>query len=426
MGRCSLRSSSRSRCTSLLGRAILAMSVGLVAGCGGGSSNGVTGPATSTPVLTVVTVSLSPATLQMGQSAVASAAGFDQNGAPINIGAPSWSTASAGVATVSAIGVVSAVAPGQTMLIASVNGKQGQLALTVVPVPVAALQIAPGAATLAPGARLQLTAILRDASGRVLSDRTVGWASADAARVTVSTNGVVTAVAPGVATVTATSEGVSASAVITVTGSVGSEGSVATVTLSPAARSLTVGGSLQLDVMLQDDAGNALTGRSVTWSATVAAGVIVATVSDAGVVTAVSPGTVIVEAFSEGRHGAATITVNDVVDQDIVVVFAIPAESELVGDTLRLYISVKSVHPLVRVVAEMGRLATTLERIPVGARGTGEAWVGYIDITDLPTGPYEVMAMATDIRGAVGKGSTRFQRDTRKGKGGSSDPPKMK
>ena len=424
MGRGSLRSMSRLRRTSRLGRAAFVMSAGFVASCGGGSSNGVTSPVGSTPVLTVVRVSLSSDTIPVGQSAAASAAGLDQNSVVIGIGAPLWTTASPSVATVSASGVVSAVAPGQTMVIASVNGKQGQLSLTVVQVPIARVSITPGAARVARGATLQLTATPLDFSGRVLRNRTVGWTTSDAAQATVTSAGVVTAVAPGVVTVNASSEGISASAIVTVTSSVDS---VATVTMSPPVGTLTVGGSMQLAATLKDIAGNTLTGgRTVTWSASGVAGANVATVSDAGLVTAVSPGTVIVQAFSEGQHGAATITVKDNVDTNIVVTFASPEENEVVGDTLRVVVGVKAVSPLASVVAAVGSKRTTLVLTPVGARGTGVAWVGLIDITDLPTGPYQVVVTATDMRSARGVGSRPFQRDTRKGKGGTGDQPKMK
>ncbi|MBK8650086.1 MAG: Ig-like domain-containing protein, partial [Gemmatimonadetes bacterium] len=53
------------------------------------------------------------------------------------------------------------------------------------------------------------TATVRDAQGNVLTGRPVTWSSSTPAVATVSTTGLITAVAPGTVTVAATSEGVS-------------------------------------------------------------------------------------------------------------------------------------------------------------------------------------------------------------------------
>src|SRR2546428_10482062 len=65
----------------------------------------------------------------------------------------------------------------------------------------------------------QLTATPLDAKGNPLSGRIVTWASSAPGVAIVSTGGLVTGVATGSATITATSEGKSGSAAITVTNS---------------------------------------------------------------------------------------------------------------------------------------------------------------------------------------------------------------
>jgi len=74
----------------------------------------------------------------------------------------------------------------------------------------------------------------------------------------------------------------------------------------------------------------------------------------------------------------------------------------------------------------VGALRVPLTLTHVGALGLQILWVGAIDVTELPTGPYQVLATATDITGAHGLGSRQFQRDTRTGKGGSGSQPKQK
>ena len=376
-------------------------------------------------MLTSLKVSLSIDTLVVGQTATASVSGLDQHSAAIGIGTAAWTSASPGVATVSASGVVTAVAPGRTMLIASADGKQGERPLTIVQAVVSRVSVTPDAVRLARGTTIQLTATALDYNGRALPDRKVDWTTSDATKASVSATGLVTANAPGVATITATGEGVTAATAVTVTGFADL---VATVTVGPLVPNLIVGGTVQLSAVLKDAAGVVLTDRAVTWSVIGVPGANVATISSGGLVTALTPGTVIVEAFAEGQYGAITITVKDDLDEKIVVTFAAPVLNELVGDTLRVVVGVNSLHPVVGVVAMVGpeRRPLVLSFARVGALGNAYLWIGSIDITDLPTGPYQLQATATDDRGARGAGSTQFQRDTRVGKGGSGSAPKVK
>src|SRR5437016_2949550 len=78
------------------------------------------------------------------------------------------------------------------------------------------LVVSPASASLQVGGTVQLLATLQDANGGVLSGRVVTWMSSDGSVAIVNGSGLVTAVAPGQATITATSEGKSGSAAITV------------------------------------------------------------------------------------------------------------------------------------------------------------------------------------------------------------------
>src|SRR6266550_1044680 len=85
------------------------------------------------------------------------------------------------------------------------------------PAPVAAVTVSPAAASVSVGATIQLKATLKDASGKALAGRSVTWASSTLEMATVSTGGFVTGVAEGQVTITATSEGHSSHATVTVT-----------------------------------------------------------------------------------------------------------------------------------------------------------------------------------------------------------------
>ena len=396
--------------------------VACAAACGGASDSATPPPAS--PTLTTLRVSVLPESIAVGQSATASVTGLDQNGAAIGVGAPTWSVSSTDVATVSASGVVTAIAPGRTMLLAAVSGRQGQAQVTVVAVPVSRVLITPGEVRVTRGASVQLAATALDFSGRTLADRPVTWASSDALTATVDGSGLITAVAPGVVTIVARAEAATTSAMVTVTAV---PDSVAVVTVNPPSPILVVGDSVQLAAALLDAGGHLLLGRTVTWSISVVTGTRVATVSASGQVKALSPGTVVINAFGEGQHGSVTLIVKDDADPGIVVSFASPATGALVGDTLGVYVGVQSANPLMSVVATVGPLTVPLKLTHVGALGGAILWFGIFDLTDLPTGRYQLLVTATDGRGAHGVGTTQFQRDTRVGKGGSAPSvPHMK
>jgi uncharacterized protein YjdB len=81
---------------------------------------------------------------------------------------------------------------------------------------IATLMIAPARVSLAAGDAVQLHATAKSRRGQTLGSRPVSWASTNTDIARVAPNGLVTAVAPGIVTITASSENTSATAVITV------------------------------------------------------------------------------------------------------------------------------------------------------------------------------------------------------------------
>ena len=100
------------------------------------------------------------------------------------------------------------------------------------PKPVASVTVTPNTAGINVDQSQQLTATLRDASGSVLTGRTVTWGTSNQGVASVSSTGLVTGTDAGEATITATSEGESGTATITVTRPLG-EGVVAAGTVGP-------------------------------------------------------------------------------------------------------------------------------------------------------------------------------------------------
>ena len=155
-----------------------------------------------------------------------------------------WTSTDASVATVSADGLATAVRAGSVTITAANQGVSGAALITVIPIPVAAVTVTPATATLEAGGTLQLTATALDADGNTLSGRVVTWASDNTQVVTVSSLGLATAVAPGSATITATSEGHSAAAILNVPAAWTSQAPMPTARWDAAAA--TVGGLIHV------------------------------------------------------------------------------------------------------------------------------------------------------------------------------------
>ncbi len=219
-----------------------------------------------------------------------------------------WTTPDTSVAYVSASGMVVARGEGTANVIATSGGQTSFAKISVsklAPSPVSNVSIDLSTSTLAVGQVVHTSATTTDSTGRVLTGRGIVWTSSNSSVFTVVTTGPnnvkVTGRTAGSARLIATSEGKSTSMPLTV-----GTAPVQTVTVSLASPSLLPGQTTQAAATLTDAVGNVLTGRAVTWSSL---DPTIASVSAAGVVTAVGTGSVIIRATSEGKTGDATLTI---------------------------------------------------------------------------------------------------------------------
>jgi uncharacterized protein YjdB len=170
----------------------------------------------------VASVSVTPATatISEGQTLPLFAAASDAGGNPVTGRTIIWATSDPTVATVSATGLMSGVGGGGPVtMTATCEGKSATLTVMVVgaETPVATLSVSPAAARLAVGTTTQLAATARDAGGATLLGRPVSWSTSDPMLATVDATGLVKAIAPGgPVTITATTQGKTATAAVTV------------------------------------------------------------------------------------------------------------------------------------------------------------------------------------------------------------------
>lgn len=168
--------------------------------------------------------------------------------------------------------------------------------------PVKSITVTVTAGPLVVGASAQATAVLRDATGAIVTDQQPVWSSVTPAIARVDASGMITALAIGTATVRATS------------GTVSGDGSITVV--NPKALSIVVsrdtasvflpGGTLQLIATARDSAGAVIANPAITW---LSSAPLVASVNTLGLVTGLALGTTTVHASIDGHDASVIVTV---------------------------------------------------------------------------------------------------------------------
>ena len=293
----------------------------------GDSSVDSTPPGKPGPVASV-TVTPSGDTVAVRDSAGFFATLRDAQGNVISDSHVKWSVADPTVARIEGeFGqsvILRALRSGSTLVTAKSHGKRGSAELVVVeslpPPPtdsVASVTVTPAADTVVRGDSAIFFALLRDARGDTLSGRPVTWSVSDSTvahveaafgqTVVIRTSGA------GFALITATSEGKSGSAQLSVTDSAPPpppNDSVATVSVTPDTAVVAAGDTARFFATLRDAGGNILSGRPVAWSvsdSTVAR--VEAVAGESVVIRALRSGSSLVTAASEGKSGSGSLFV---------------------------------------------------------------------------------------------------------------------
>ncbi|HEX9607681.1 MAG TPA: Ig-like domain-containing protein, partial [Gemmatimonadaceae bacterium] len=148
-----------------------------------------------------IEVHLASSSIKAGETTQASVTMKDRRGVAIDRPVQ-WSSSDTTIATVSDSGLVRGVAPGSVNIVARNKTVTGSARLTVTAsdpttIPVASVAVVLASSTLNPGQTTQATVKTLDANGNVLSGRAIAWTTNNSLVATVSSAGVVTAVASG-------------------------------------------------------------------------------------------------------------------------------------------------------------------------------------------------------------------------------------
>ena len=212
---------------------------------------------------TVTRVQVTPAetTMVVGSSIALKASAYDDRGSVV-AQSPMWAAAPFDIARIDSTGTLTAMHPGEVLVFAIVGGRPGQAKVRVEQRPPARLTIGgPEGSSTVVGGPLQLEVSGVTSATDPVHVSAVQWRSRTPAIAEVGANGLLTAKAPGRATIVAQSGALSATTEIVVRAN-----PVRTVRVEPVPRPARTGDVVRLTASTQDARGAAASNVPVRWS----------------------------------------------------------------------------------------------------------------------------------------------------------------
>ncbi len=225
----------------------------------------------------------------------------DKKGRPVPSRGLKWSSSKSDVVTVDGSGRLQSKGAGRAVVTASSEKLSTEVPVEVVDVKT--IEIAPASARLVgpAGTTIVLTAVLKSSKGVPVS-WPVTWSSSRPAAASISQDGTVTAVGPGIATIVVKAgdlQGASDIAVVI--------GDISRAEIRPATALVRVGDSQRFEVVAYGPDGKSYEGSAAVFHSSDPA---VATVDGGGVASGIAAGTATIKATVAGVSAEATLLVN--------------------------------------------------------------------------------------------------------------------
>ena len=275
-------------------------------------------PPPPAPVVSSVTVSPPEATIEEGATQQFTAMALTSDGMEVPDAEFTWSSTAEMVATVDADGLATGVGAGEAMITATADSISGMATLTVTEPPppepiIASVTIMDAMPVMLEiGDTHQLMAVARTSEGNMIGGVMFEWSSDDNEVATVDSTGLITAVAAGMADITAMAEEVTSEPVsVTVAEP---PPVVDRVSVEPMTASIEVGEMQQFTATAYDSDNEEISGKTFRWTSSQTS---VATVSPssgtATTATGVNAGstTITITASVDGKSGTATLRVTE-------------------------------------------------------------------------------------------------------------------
>lgn len=218
----------------------------------------------------VKTVVIAPRTgfLRLGVPRQLSAQLLDSLGQSVTGRVVTWTSLTPTVASINTNGRATGLSLGSARFTASVDNAVDTVQFTVTLIPIGEITLAPTQASVIQGKSITLTAVVKDSVGEAVTDRPLTWLTSSPTVATV-TNGVVSGVSTGSATITATAESRNGTSSVTVL-----QVPVDSITLanvsdtSVTITAATPGNSRQVQLELLDADGNTVLNRNLRVTST--------------------------------------------------------------------------------------------------------------------------------------------------------------
>lgn len=291
---------------------VIGISVGQTSVTATANKGSATAQVTVTPEV-AATVQINPPSITLRKTNTRSLSAVVRNAAGTTIAKTvRWTSSNTAIASVDQNGLVTANLPGVVDIVAEADQVFGTSRVTITEIPIASCSLSPATQKITVTAKAQPVLTLRDSTQAVLSGlRAITWQSDNEVVATVNQNGLVTAISPGTAKITALStENPTVSCFASVEAV---NARVKEVVIQQRNLVLRLGLPRGMAVAVLDSANNTLANRIVTWTSVTPS---IVNVTPAGVVTGISLGT-----------GRIAVNVEGVTDTVSVVVTKIPVAS---------------------------------------------------------------------------------------------------